>query len=232
MNNYPPKIGAPSGDPLPPIAPRKKKGLPRIVVMLLIGLAAFFGFLGYGVVQFAKYRSEHPRALAPGEAEFREANRLIISASSGKIAHGNNRDGEALAATFSSGLSTLRHEFFTKGNEKAFSISKGEFLTYCQWNGDSCIFLVHVPELRRFDADAKKALAELAWMNAHGVVKTRKPPPKTVGLGIKGAVLYETIWLGDYQTEPPLAGEGVTKRGQSIVDLKIFYPYFAPTNGR
>ncbi|MEA3208789.1 MAG: hypothetical protein QOE70_1846 [Chthoniobacter sp.] len=208
--------------------PSKKGALPKWVVILLVIGVAFVGFLGFRVVQFVKYVREHPRQAAPGEAEFREANRQII-ANKGTAAFGNNREAIALAQEYSRKLKALREVFFTKGKDDAFSLSKGELLTFCQWNGDSCVFLVHVPELRRFESDAKKSLTDLAWMSAHVVLQAKGgPPPKTVAVGVKGALLYEAILIGDLLSNPAPDGEGVKQRGSGITEEKLFYPFFAP----
>ena len=93
---------------------------------------------------------------------------------------------------------------FSEGKKDAYSISKGEFLTYCQLNADSCVFLVHVPELRRFTIDAKKSMCTLAWANAQSILKARiNSPPRTLAVGVKGAVLYESIMIGN-----PVPGPG------------------------
>jgi hypothetical protein len=228
MNNEPPRIPSAGPSPLPPQLPARKKGFPKWVLLVVVLVVGFFGFLGFRVVQFARHVREHPRQAVPGEAEFREANRQII-ASKGTAAFGNNREAVALAQEYSRRLKALREEFFTKGKEDAFSLSKGDFLTYCQWNGDSCVFLVHVPELRRFEGDAKKSLTDLAWMSAHVVLKEKaRPPPKTVAVGVKGAILYDAILIGDFLPGAAPDGEGVKQRGSGITDVNLFYPFFAP----
>jgi len=165
---------------------------------------------------------------APGQAAFDNANRQIISGREG-VAFGNSAEAQGLAREYSKTLKILRETFFTKGNKDAFSISKGEFLTYCHVDDDSCVFLVHVPELRHFVSDAKTSLADLAWMNAQSILQTKLAhPPKTLALGVKGALLYDAILIGDYVSEPTNApgGDGIKTRGSGLDGMKLLYPFF------
>src|SRR3954464_12493001 len=183
----PPPIAAP-----PPISapPRLKRKLPIAARIALVIVVAFAAFMAFRVVQFATYLRKHPMEKLPGQEAFESANRQIISAREG-VAFGNTTEAQALAVEYSKTLKILRESFFTEGNKNAYSLSKGEFLTYCHLQGDHCVFLVHVPELRRFVRDAKGSLADLAWMNAQSIVQTKLArPPKTLALGVKGALLY------------------------------------------
>lgn len=221
MSNVPPIIPN-----LPPVIPPKKSRLPIVLILALgIPLLAFTGFLGYRVVQFVRYAREHPRLQSPGEAAFREANRQII-ANNGTINFGNNREAQTLAADYAASLKILRNGFFTQGKKDAFSITKGDFLTYCHLETNTCVFLVHVPELRRFDGEAKKSLANLAWLNAQSVLKSKLTnPPPTIAVGIKGAVLYDAILIGDFISDPK-DGDGVRTRGSGLEGTKLLHPFF------
>jgi len=94
-------------------------------------------------------------------------------------------------------------------------------------SNDSCVFLVHVPDLRRFKSDVKKSLADLAWINAQSVIKTTlSSPPATVVVGIKGAAWYDTILIGDFIDDPATQGDGIKTRGSGIKDIQLLYPFF------
>jgi len=206
----------------------------RIVLVVVV---AFCAFMTFRVVQFVSYVRTHPTQKPPGQLAFEEANRQIISASEG-VAFGNTTEARALAVEYSKTLKILRESFFTEGNKNAYSLSKGEFLTYCHLQGDHCVFLVHVPELRRFVKDAKGSLADLAWMNAQSILQTKLArPPKTLALGVKGALLYDSILIGDYVSEPTNApgGDGIKTRASGMEGMKLLYPFFqsegeAPVN--
>lgn len=191
------------------------------IVLLSVGV-----FLGFRVMQFARYLKEHPGAAQPGELAFREANREII-AGNGTAVFGNNDEARRLAGTYAKSLKIMRDNFFTKANLDAVGSMEGEFLTYCQLNENSCAFLVHVPELRKFNAEAKKTLSDLAWINAQAVLQTNtKHPPATLAVGVKGLAFYDTILVGNYVADPKLGGDGITARGSGLKDVKLLYPFF------
>ena len=196
--------------------------------MLALFVISLVGFMAFRMVQFARYLREHPHQAQPGELEFREANREII-AGHGNTVFGNSGEARALATDYAKSLKILREAFFSKGNPGALASLEGEFLTYCQLNGDSCVFLVHVPELRRFSDEAKKSLTDLAWINAQSVLQAkRRPPPKTVAVGVKGLMLYDAILIGDYVANPQSGKDGINIRGSGLVDTELFYPFFVP----
>jgi hypothetical protein len=226
----------PSTVPIPPLlssstppimVPQSK---PRrtgyLLVTLILGLL-FAGFVGYRVVQFVRYARSHPRTAQPGEAEFREANRLIIAGNEGG-AFGNSPAAIALAKKYSQGLKVLRENLFTEGGKTALAPLEGDFLTYCQLNADSCVFLVHVPELRKFNTDAKKSMNELAWINAQALLQAHTNPPATVVVGVKGLMLYDAILIGDFDADTKSGLDSIQERGAGLEDMKLFYPFFAP----
>lgn len=228
MNSIPPPL--PAVPPvIPPIIsrPPQKFRIPWFVKVIFVLVALFFGFLGFPVVQLALHVRDNPIAKAPGEAEFREANRVII-ANRGTVAFGNNAAAIALAERYGTDLKLLRESLFTEGKEGAYSLAKGEFLTFCHRTETTCVFLVHVPELRRFTEEAKQSLVELAWLNAQAVLKnSAEPPPATVAIGVKGAVLYEAIWVGKFDPDAPGVDGGVETRTAGLEGTRLLYPFFA-----
>jgi hypothetical protein len=165
---------------------------------------------------------------APGQTAFDNANRQIISGREG-VAFGNTSEARALAQEYSKTLKILRETLFTERNKNAFSIAKGEFLTYCHLDRDHCVFLVHVPELRHFVSDAKGSLADLAWMNAQSIIQTKLVhPPRTLALSVKGVLLYDSILIGDYVSEPTNApgGDGIKTHSSGLNGMMLLYPLF------
>jgi hypothetical protein len=199
--------------------------------------------MAFRVVQFVNYVRTHPRDSAAGERagaksgkagepEFREANRKI-SINNNAVAFGNNAEAVALAANFSKSLKIMRDNFFSEGKKNAFSIAKGEMLTYCQLNSNSCVFLVHVPELRRFTREAKDSMNELAWMNAQTVLATKaKRAPTNLVVGVRGAILYESVTIGSFIAEPEPGKDGVRQREQGMTGVPLLYPYFIPDDSQ
>jgi hypothetical protein len=227
MNSIPPPLPA-----VPPVIPPnfsrppQKFRMPWFVKIIFALVVLFFSFLGFRVVQFALHVRDNPVAKAPGEAEFREANRAII-ANRGTVAFGNNAAAVALAERYANDLKLLREGLFTEGKKDALSLAKGEFLTFCQRTETACVFLVHVPELRRFTEEAKASLVELAWLNAQAVLKnSAEPPPATVAVGVKGAVFYEAVWVGKFAPDAPGAHGGVETRASGLEGTQLLYPFF------
>lgn len=132
---------------------------------------------------------------APGKAAFKEANRLI-DMDKGKTAYGNTPDAEKLAATFSETVMKGRELGVETGKKSAISLSHGKFLSYCRINPDSCVFMVHVPDLRNFTAEAKKFMVGMAWTVAREKVADLRPQPQKLVVGVRGAVLYDEVVEG------------------------------------
>lgn len=157
----------------------------------------------------------------PGQAEFEAANR-VIGRHDGENAFGNSTLAKTTAEGFSTLLATARAVMFTGADEKpgAMSLTDGEFLTYCRLNADSAVFLVHVPELRRFEGDAKRSLGELAWLTAQEAVRDAGVSDDDDGLvvALRGSAVYGPILIGKVGDEPPAASEGTRD---------VLYAYFA-----
>ena len=211
----------------PPLPSAKKRARWKWTAIVLV-FAGLVGFLGLRTVQLVQYVRAHPPPAQPGEAEFRAANKEIIAGNDGEV-FGNSDEARALAKEYSRSLKILRDNLFTKGGQTALGSLEGDFLTYCQLNDDSSVFLIHVPELRKFTAEAKQSLADLAWMNAQSVLQANtRRPPKTVVVGVKGLMFYDVILIGDYVADPEPDKDGIRTRGSGFADMKLFYPYFVP----
>jgi hypothetical protein len=130
------------------------------------------------------------------KAAFVEANRLI-TIGKGQQAFGNTPDAERLAAEFSEGIKLGRQIGVQAARKKSkLSFSNGQFLTYCRINPDSCAFMVHVPDLRKFKQDAKDYMIQVAWAIAMKQVNRLHPQPLQLAVGIRGAFLYDAVYEG------------------------------------
>ena len=159
---------------------------------------------------------------APGEQAFAAASSRILTYQ-GEEAIGNDAEARRLAERFGYLLSVMRKAAFTKGKEGAPSLSEGHFLTYCERRADSVLFLVHVPELRRFTKDARDALLDISWMCARQATEElRSERDLRLGVGLKGALLYGGLAVGPGASEEPEVKQG----GAAAVDQKVFYAFF------
>lgn len=218
----------PSSSP-PPIPRTTKRGMPVAGKVTLILALAFCAFVAFRLVQLAFFVREHPSELAPGQAAFREANRLIIG-TQGQLGHGNSPEAMAMATRYARDIKALRDEFFSKGkgSKDAFAmLTRGDFPTYCRLSSNACVIMVHVPELRRFTPDAKESLAGLAWTAAQTILADGLThPPSQLVVGVKGEIKYEAIMIGASVPGPDAPDDGIQTRGSGILAMEMFYPYF------
>jgi hypothetical protein len=142
---------------------------------------------------FAPSKEKGDAASQAAEAQFEAANSLISSNDDGNIAHGNSKEALAMATSFSTAVKQMREAAIQAGKNSVFSSSGGEFLTYVHLAPDCCIFLVHVPQLRKFTKEAKQAIGQIAWINAQVLASQLNPPPAKLAVGIRGAALYD-LW--------------------------------------
>src|SRR4029078_3340690 len=89
-------------------------------------------------------------------------------------AFGNTPKARELAQLVSSKMKQLDEAEFSGGKKNGFSASKHEFMTYCELRSNQCIVLVHVPELRRYDKEAKDAVCDLTWKTAQEALRSTR----------------------------------------------------------
>lgn len=167
-----------------------------------------------------------------GEAAFRAANGKI-DRHDGVVAMGNSSAAVAVAGKFSSAMKSLREVAFESGKKSGYSASKNQFLTFCDLRDSQCIILVHVPELRKFTADAKDAMCSLAWAQAQAALRSQATAQAGMKLivGVRGFALYERVMTGVYVPEAAGAGDGLTSSEKNAKES--LYQYFENTgNGR
>jgi hypothetical protein len=166
-----------------------------------------------------------PRRHAPGQDAFEKANEAIFLYHGERVAFGNTPEAEGLAAAFGRTLKSMRHLLFTEGKGRRFSLTEGQFLTYCQLGPDRVCFLVHVPELKNFTADARAQLLDVAWICAKSATSDlRRSRDRTLGVGLRGALIYGGLAVGPGNGTPE-------KDARSGVDLARLYPFFAEPAG-
>ena len=207
----------------------------KILLALLAGgfllFACCAGWFAYNVYQgfeTARLRqADKADPIATTEDAFQAANRQI-AVNTGSAARGNSDEAIKLAGEFSRNIHALREAYFTKRKkEPLFTLSDGEFLTYCRLDDESCVFLVHVPDLRKFTKDAKSDLADLAWATAQMVVRSNvELPPSRLAVGLRGALLYDTAMVGVLQPEHEQASDGIESRDSGTDCRKLLIPFF------
>jgi hypothetical protein len=158
---------------------------------------------------------------SPGADAFNRASEQI-SVYKGQDAFGNTTEAKELAARFSILLKSMRAMAFTEGHGGP-SLSEGHFITYCQLGQKSVLFLVHVPELRRFTSSARESLLDVAWMVGQETTsELRKEGKQQLGIGLRGALLFGALGIG-----PATADKPTTRQtGGARIDQKQFHWFF------
>jgi hypothetical protein len=71
------------------------------------------------------------------------------------------------------------------------------FTALCSVRGDTAVFLLHVPDLRKFADDAKVAMGKMAWFAARlGWSELPEPRPVRLCVAVKGIALYDRVLEG------------------------------------
>ena len=154
----------------------------------------------------------------PGESELLNVESQIISDSDG-YALGNSEEARDLARAFADRMKELDETLFTQ-TDATIKLSGGEYVTWCERRDGRCAFVVHVPEYRRFDDEAKDILAQLAWITAQQTAADSLEPGEKLAVGLKGILLYGAVIVGEY--DPDYDGEDVRVHD----DKDLLYPYF------
>lgn len=182
----------------------------RIAVCLLAVLAAGCG----GSSDSA------PEVELPGTSAFKEASRSITSDGEGTY-YGNTKTATELAKLFSEMVKELEGEFFSGGKEnRVVSLTGEEFLTYCQLNEASVVFLVHVPQFKRYKGEVRDTLLELTWIVAQKVMEGHpKGESLEIAIGLRGTMMYGGSAIGTQSGTPKY-------ENSFSIDEDVFYKYF------
>lgn len=184
-------------------------------------------------------RNEAARAKQPGYTPFKQAERFV-GRWEGVEGRGNTPKATQAAVSFSTMLKEYRALAISETKSKKSKSNKDHFVTWCEVQGNRCLFIVHVPDLRRFEDDAKTAIGEGAWYAAQISSKLLGlPADAELAVAVRGDVLYDRLITGRYvansDSESTLSEEnlkksiGKTKKGNSIDDDLMRY-FVTPPN--
>jgi hypothetical protein len=187
-------------------APSSGNGHKAIATMVAVSALAVLAVsaLVVGLALLVGSASGSRRAGAAAAAGLREAEAKIL-VYEGQAAHGNTPDAQRYAAAYSERMALVRGIAFTGGrDENASSLTEERFLTYCELRQGKICFLVHVPELRSYAANAREALARIAWTLAQQTVESRSDAATLrLGVGLRGLLLYGVVMTGTAQGPMP-----------------------------
>ena len=204
-------------------APRKSssmgKGYVWALVIVIGGPLIYAMFKGAG--------EDAARKQQPGYAAFHSADLLLIGRSNG-VAHGNNPEAQALASEFSQRMKQARKlGIESRKSSSIISLTGGEFLTYCLLTQESCVFMVHVPDLRKFTQDAKDFIAEAAWFSALAITESRQSSLRNVCVGVRGALLYDRVICGRPGSPANASSLRLTEIDGNTESQEYLHGYFA-----
>ena len=219
--------------PLPLRPPGRKKsrtlaiGLTAAAILVAVLLLPFIiGFVGGGVE-----RQRGTQASTPAGAFYRASSQI---GPRGKAASGNSAAAVDLAEQMAAAMTFVRNRGFTQSESKSLLDQHDTFKVYCDLRSDQCVFLIHIPELRRFEADAQRSLGDLAWVAAQELLAHNRGANRSMRLaiGIRGNIAYDRVLLGTFTPgldEAARPGPGVE---QGFGCEKHLFAWFAlaPTN--
>jgi hypothetical protein len=233
----------------PPIPPQRNavRAGNSFAKWAVIALVALAGLAVGGVFAYNLYKSyvfppgyrNQPTAgwgVRKGEKEFDNANAQINSFA-GKNAFGNSPEAVKLARDFSEAFKAERARRFSSGNKlEILDHTDGEFMTCCELHKEECAFIVHVPQLRKFEkdmfakVDARKSLAQLAWVTAQAVLKKQSAgkPKMELAVGLRGISQYGPIMLGYYDENANAPEDGLVKHLDDGAQTQFLWTFFAP----
>jgi hypothetical protein len=216
--------------PLAALGPSGKKSIIGRIFLILVGLALLNILVGIGMALWSGLHSkETPAALEkkPGDSEFTEATRSISNDGDG-VAHGNTAEARELAAKVSKGLGEVFENTSTVSKPDTLDHTGGKFLVFCQMNPDACVFLIHVPNLRHYDSQAQRSIAEGAYMQACVVLKESGATNiRHVAVATRGILFYSDALLGSFPPQTPDLRKHLQTLTTQATDVPALYPYFA-----
>ena len=163
---------------------------------------------------------------SPNEA-FKNAEYEIAAKRDQPPGRGNTPRAVELANLYAQRIKEVSDEMFTSDKKPLLQLSDGEYLTFCELHPDRCLFLVHVPSYRKFTGDAKRVLAQLAWLAAQATAAGELKGEAKLGVGLRGVLTYGDILIG---TAPASSEETVTpSREGDKDDLIAFFIDSAPS---
>jgi hypothetical protein len=225
-------IGPQQADAMIRLRPKHHKGAllglralffsPLILFPLLIVLGAAAGS-----------RNEQSRAKQPGYTQFKQAERFV-GHWEGAEGQGNTAKATQAALNFSMMLKEYRAVAVAESKKSKTRSGKDHFVTWCEVQGNRCLFIVHVPELRRFEEEAKVAIGEGAWFAAQISSKTLGLPADVeLAVAIRGEILYDRLITGRcmaiFDSDSAPSEDSLknsiqkTKKGNSLDDELVRY---------
>jgi hypothetical protein len=136
-----------------------------------------------------------------GDSELRAAVEHLGSTQ--PSASGNSVEAQQLARKMSDTMTKIRETYFEKSKRESILDSHDGFRTYCDLQEGQCVFLIHVPELRRFTKEAKESLGKTAWAIGQSLLRASKQraPGMRLAVGLRGIAAFDRVLIGKFEPE-------------------------------
>jgi hypothetical protein len=229
-----PGQAAPAATPLPASVPplpssgsgKQRSGLGKVLVILAWIVGSYVVLTaGLHLLVYLVKKHPHHSVIIAGQQEFEAASKTIADNHEG-AAHGNTPRARELATSLAEALDEAYKKAFA-GVPLDVDGTGGKFLVYCQEHDDACVFLVHVPNLRHFPADAQRSIADASYLEGCLVLKANGATGiRHVAVATRGALLYDTALLGSYPPQTPAPRDHLLKLTTAAWDVPDLYPYF------
>lgn len=124
-----------------------------------------------------------------------------LSQSASSKAYGNTNKAIEIAAKMEASLRLYDGMMFDNKNTGKGS---AKYVVHCEQHEKTCAFLIFVPNYRKFDKDAEKAISEFAWNSATELLAEEGNAPDTaLCVALKGMVLFGAVMTGTVADETP-----------------------------
>jgi len=192
----------------------------KFLIILVVGVLGLMLLMcgGFGLLVY-RAGNQPTEAKSPAEHAFDAANSQI-GAFRGDVAFGNSETAKLLADDYAKLLKSTTEIAFTGGKKNSKNLAQDNVIVYCHLTDDTAVFLVNVPQLKRYKDDVRDTLAMFAWTTARATLDKHARPRKTVAVALRGDLLYGPVMKGSSDDdEPKMKGSGSTVLKNQIKPL-------------
>jgi hypothetical protein len=164
-----------------------------------------------------------------GETQFKAADALIDNDKIHDEANGNNPEAVALANRLVPALAEKRMPGVVAIAQNDFDKNDGKFLVFCQLNKDSCVFLIHVPNISVASEETQTEIARQCYAVARGIMaQSSAKNISHVIVSLRSWAAYKITLEGNDPPGAELALDKLEPMHTYSSGATDLYPYFAP----
>jgi hypothetical protein len=207
----------------PPPVPIPKGSNKRIWIVVGSCVVALIGLIV--AVSIRNFKRNNYVGI-PGGSELVAAQKSLINDRNG-VALGNNSQAIQMASDLSEILADKRTILITGKDDPSRDLIHARFVVHCQFGRDRCAFLVHVPNITNYTAEAETAMAQVAFNEAQKLLRiANQPGMREVAVGLRGHDYYAVVLEGRYFPEmetPANAAREVSRHRFAEPELCRFF---------